>query len=970
MIKLIHLFSVIALVSLLQACGGGGGGGSMPDTRTPGKVGGVAHDAPLINAPIKVYAWDSGSRGELLGSGTTGPDGDYEISITSPSRPVIVVAGNGGSYVEEASGVSVSLVEGQTMSAITYYESGKPITVQVTPLTHMAACYSEHLLNQGERPADAITVSNSMVSSLFGVEIIRTKPFDVTNPSSANYELTPSHKYGFVTAGISEAMAYISEQNGIPTHSQRHVTSIHWANVACNDIRADGLLDGSGYYDSQSSGVSDLAFGTYDIEPDTYRTLVSQKMLAFTRNTRNATTLEVSDVLTFANALSTSTDPVWNGEPGSPVDDEGPSIAASLAVDSYISGTEDLSFTIDDPVGVAEIRFYVDNAFVDNGDISDPVLSLNTTAYTDGEHIVAVEADDQIGNTSRVEYTYKVDNSGPSVVLNSSTLVGSTTYTATGTWDSPGASITSITVNGVVADVVNSGTWSADISLSSGSNLVTVVSVDTIGNSSSQEFTVLVDLVKPVITNHENTVRFTTYEGQYNLCDIGRIDNPLVPNPVCVRTDRVSLNGLSINGNLSNLEYVLFSVRVEDPSGAGVYTDFNDLFVQYQYLVNGTVVKDWSPLETGIRAPQPNTNYGSFYLPMVTEFLGDSWYQTSITDIHEVTIEVSDTVGNKNTITYQISFDVLVPPEMITVTNESTAETMLAKNFSQRFSVDGQTVYQTTTVENASVTPIYISVSSTADHSASHKYESATRYNRARMITNEEWRIDPYGDVGFLNVSYLTDRSGTKLNPKINQIGDYQDISSDTLSMPADTSWTAMIGYSCDRPSKWAGIYSNYYAPGHSGDYQYAACFASSNGTTTQFIWQSRYIYSQENATGYPLNDVASTTVSYSVTDNGIDVWNITNNSAATMVSGWYEVPANSNVEIRRSFTLPSIYHYTDNEVADLNTFKSYTTKYLDLETSWTIDGRIDVEVTGTIGASYRSVDTGTSIDTYTISRS
>jgi hypothetical protein len=110
--------------------------------------------------------------------------------------------------------------------------------------------------------------------------------------------------------------------------------------------------------------------------------------------------------------------------------------------------------------------------------------------------------------------------------------------------------------------------------------------------------------------------------------------------------------------------------------------------------------------------------------------------------------------------------------------------------------------------------------------------------------------------------------------------------------------------------------------------------------------------------------------VPYAITDNEVVVWDVTANRAASMMSGWYEVPANSNVEIRRSFTMPTIYHYNDIEVADMATFGSYSTKYLDKETTWTLDGRIEVEVTGTIGASARNVDTGTSINTYTIQRS
>ena len=58
---------------------------------------------------------------------------------------------------------------------------------------------------------------------------------------------------------------------------------------------------------------------------------------------------------------------------------------------------------------------------------------------------------------------------------------------------------------------------------------------------------------------------------------------------------------------------------------------------------------------------------------------------------------------------------------------------------------------------------------------------------------------------------------------------------------------------------------------------------------------------------------------------------------------GWYKVPANANVRIQKRVRTPSIQHYTDNELANQATFRSYTSKNLDLRTTWNIDTDITV---------------------------
>ncbi|MCP5005399.1 MAG: hypothetical protein GY941_15900, partial [Planctomycetes bacterium] len=136
----------------------------VPQTRSAGNFVGVAHDAPLSNTEIKIYDWSSGSKGTLLAETTTDSLGGYSIELTTTDRPVLIVAGDDGSYIEEASGQVINLEYGQNISAVTNYESGETLDLQITPFTHLARCYATYLVDEGTAVQDALNLANSKIA--------------------------------------------------------------------------------------------------------------------------------------------------------------------------------------------------------------------------------------------------------------------------------------------------------------------------------------------------------------------------------------------------------------------------------------------------------------------------------------------------------------------------------------------------------------------------------------------------------------------------------------------------------------------------------------------------------------------------------------------------------------------------------------------------------------------------------------
>ena len=643
------------------------GGSDLPERRPVSTVLGVAHDAPLVSAPVEMYSW-SGSRGDLLTVGTTSSTGEYRFELSAPDQSVYIKAGGGGSYTEENSGKVVTLEGGQYLSALAFHTTGENITFQVTPYTHLATCYAEYLIDQNYSVFDAITIASSAMGAMAGTEIIKTKPIDLTNADSLTATPTSGHKYGLLTAGVSTLMAKISRINGIEPHSLNYVTSINWAALGCRDIRADGVLDGK-------DAGGQIALGMYLVTTATYREELALSMLEFLDTDRNKSGLTIEQMYGFADSLSASGQEVFGGEVGQKVDIVGPSITANFGQGTYISGESEIAFTIADPIGVTRITFYDGDTELQTGDGSQSVLFLAAGEFPDGELTITIEAEDSNANVSSVDYRFTVDNTGVALNLTSMTLVNNALYTITGTAQSVGSDVDRIEVGGVEAVLVD-GNWSLEVELVAGVNSLTVVGFDMLNNQTDVDYLVGYDNRNPVIKNSaSNIVFFSNIPGQLSDCFIGTFSNTGAESPVCMQTNKVSLDGTEISSTLSNDGFTAVELFISDPLTNDVATSSEDINVTYKYTKGGDVVINWTQLTTHVGG-------GLYILPLTTEFLGDTWYQTTINEEHVIDIVAVDQAGNTSVLSYSLKFDVLIPPLFITEAYSGDSE--LNRGFSTR----------------------------------------------------------------------------------------------------------------------------------------------------------------------------------------------------------------------------------------------------------------------------------------------
>jgi hypothetical protein len=191
---------VLISILLLTACGGGGGGDSAPAATTPTVIKGVASKGLITNGTVNIYSLNAdGSKGALLGTGTTDGSGAYSISCGSYSGAVVVEAS--GSYLDEATGQTKTVPASAPLRAALPSVTGT-VSLPVTPLTDLA------VRQAGALTAQSITAANTLISSTFKVDIINTLPAAPTAAAFQASGTTQAQKdYSLILAAVSQQMS-------------------------------------------------------------------------------------------------------------------------------------------------------------------------------------------------------------------------------------------------------------------------------------------------------------------------------------------------------------------------------------------------------------------------------------------------------------------------------------------------------------------------------------------------------------------------------------------------------------------------------------------------------------------------------------------------------------------------------------------------------------------------------------------
>ena len=209
--RCIIYLTILHLTMTVAGCGFGGltdkssNGSSSASTDKAAEVTGLVSKGIFNKGAVEIYAVDSSGEERLLKTASIGPFGNYSATIrTAKDFTGVVVVKAYGSYIDEATGAELTISQGTPLRAAFVNPSGEHLAM-VTPLTELAV---RKALGTGTTLAAAgVTAANSLVSGLFKVDIMTTKPVrsDLSDEGFGNAATTQEQKdYTLALAAVSQ----------------------------------------------------------------------------------------------------------------------------------------------------------------------------------------------------------------------------------------------------------------------------------------------------------------------------------------------------------------------------------------------------------------------------------------------------------------------------------------------------------------------------------------------------------------------------------------------------------------------------------------------------------------------------------------------------------------------------------------------------------------------------------------------
>lgn len=287
----IPLLSAIAMTLLVAtACGGGGG----IDVGSGGTgISGSVIKGPTANATVVAYAVTGGQPGAQLGSATTGADGNFSMTLTSYSGPVMLQAST-GTYRDEATGALMTMAAGDVMTAVLpSVAPGATVTgVQVTPVTSMAQTRA-HQMTGGMTDAN-VAAANAAMGNYFSVsDILHVSPMNPLVPGSGASAGPDARNYGMTLAAMSHYAKSINMAN-----SSAMVT-------AMMSDASDGMMDGKKGSSPISMTMGGM-MGNSTMHASAGTSGLATAMTDFAMSPANMSGLTATDVAPLAQKLSRS----------------------------------------------------------------------------------------------------------------------------------------------------------------------------------------------------------------------------------------------------------------------------------------------------------------------------------------------------------------------------------------------------------------------------------------------------------------------------------------------------------------------------------------------------------------------------------------------------------------------------------------------------------------------------------------
>jgi len=279
---------------LTTACGGGGTSvASNVGSGGTGFVSGVVTKGPLGNASVTAYSISGGQMGATIGSTMTDTNGNFSMGIGSYAGPVMLQV-SGGSYKDEATGNTMSMAQGDVMTAImpTVAANTNTAGIQVTPVTGMAQTLAQSMTG-GMTDAN-IASANAAMGNYFSIsDVLRVAPMNPLVPGSGTGAGPDARNYGMTLAAMSQ---YAKNLN--MAVSSAMVTAL------MNDA-SDGMMDGKKGSAPVSMTMGGM-MGTSAMASNAGTSGLASAMMTFVNSAGNMSGVTATDMSGLTQKLSTS----------------------------------------------------------------------------------------------------------------------------------------------------------------------------------------------------------------------------------------------------------------------------------------------------------------------------------------------------------------------------------------------------------------------------------------------------------------------------------------------------------------------------------------------------------------------------------------------------------------------------------------------------------------------------------------
>ena len=373
------------------------------DTHLSGMVniGGFVQDATIH---IRSVTHD-GKTSNILATTNTDSSGKFSLSFTPKNhKDLLLVTAYGGKYKELLTNKTVKLKPSH-LTASAMIVRGKTSTHQVnlTFFTHITSGLTQYLIKTGTSPDDALNLANQRMKNVVGFEFRNTVPATAFTANEHSGLITPELAYGMFNAAIANITLDLSHLNEIPPHTE--FTSAAFVDVAYKDLYYDGKLNGI----NVNGGIK---FGTETVSTDLYRRDIAKSLLSVAQSNYNDTGLKFDQFFTIASGYNDATDDIFANQPITSLSSEGPLITRlNPGKESTLTGTVEVSASVDDVTGIQRATFWLDKTFLGNAkNPLRPSLSFNSRRFPSGAHRLKINVLNKEGKESTLTHYVYVNN--------------------------------------------------------------------------------------------------------------------------------------------------------------------------------------------------------------------------------------------------------------------------------------------------------------------------------------------------------------------------------------------------------------------------------------------------------------------------------------------------------------------------------------------------------------------------------